>query len=214
MAARKPKAAIKAVQQESPVDKVIGLIKWVDNPFKLFTVLIIATFAFVGFFAWESREVIKSAFIAHDKLASLKSDVELLDISTALIKEAGGEVAVVHQANLMINKRTTVLAADKNGRNKSVEGTVTSIFNESPGRNKAVVAMLNGEVLCEDFKASSKVGEWFVKNEVTFVCRGSIPPEIGKLVGYISVGFKQKPDDINSVKVILNQAASKMVRQS
>lgn len=213
MAARKPQVT-KSAQQEGPVDKVIGLIKWVDNPFKLFTVLIIATFSFVGFFAWESREVIKSAFIAHDKLASLKSDVELLDISTALIKEAGGEVAVVHQANLMINKRTTVLAADKNGRNKSVEGTVTSIFNESPGRNKAVVAMLNGEVLCEDFKASSKVGEWFVNNGVTYVCRGSIPPEIGKLVGYISVGFKQKPDDINSVKVILNQAASKMVRQS
>lgn len=213
MAARKPKVT-KSAQQEGPVDKVIGLIKWVDNPFKLFTVLIIATFSFVGFFAWESREVIKSAFTANDKLASLKSEADLLDISTALIKEAGGEVVVVHQANLMINKRTTVLAADKNGRNKAVEGTVTSIFNESPGRNKAVVAMLNGEVLCEDFKASSKVGEWFVNNGVTYVCRGSIPPEIGKLVGYISVGFKQKPDDINSVKVILNQAASKMVRQS
>ncbi len=211
MAARKPKVT-KSAQQEGPVDKVIGLIKWVDNPFKLFTVLIIAAFAFVGFFAWESREVIKSAFIAHDKLASLKSDVELLGISTALIKEAGGGVVVVHQANLMINKRTTVLAVDKNGRNKSVEGTVTSIFNESSGRNKAVVAMLNGEVLCEDFKASSKVGEWFVNNGVTYVCRGSIPPEIGKLVGYISVGFKSKPDDINSVKIVLNQAASKMVK--
>jgi hypothetical protein len=211
MATRKPKVT-KSAQQEGPVDKVIGLIKWVDNPFKLFTVLVIATFAFVGFFAWESREVIKSAFTANDKLASLKSDAELLDISTALIKEAGGEVAVVHQANLMINKRTTVLAADKNGRNKSVEGTVTSIFNESPGRNKAVVAMLNGEVLCEDFKPSSKVGEWFVKNEVTFVCRGSVPPDIGKLVGYVSVGFKQKPDDINSVKIVLNQAAAKMIK--
>jgi len=211
MAARKSNAAVKAAQQESPVDKVIGLIKWVDNPFKLFTVLIIATFSFVGFFAWESREVIKSAFTANDKLASLKSEADLLDISTALIKESGGEVAVVHQANLMINKRTTVLAADKNGRNKSVEGTVTSIFNESLDRNKAVVAMLNGEVLCEDFKASSKVGEWFVNNGVTYVCRGSIPPEIGKLVGYISVGFKSKPDDVNSVKVIINQYAAKMV---
>lgn len=212
MAARKPKATVKAAQQESPVDKVIGLIKWVDNPFKLFTLLVISTFFFVGFLAWESKEVIKSALTAHDKLASLKSESELIDISNALIKESGGEVAVVHQANLMINKRTTILAVDRNGRNKSVEGTVSSIFNESPGRNKAVVAMLNGEVLCEDFKPSSKVGEWFVKNEVTFICRGSIPPEIGKLVGYISVGFKKAPDDINSMKVILNQAAAKMVK--
>jgi hypothetical protein len=212
MAVRKPKVAVKAVQQESPVDKVIGLIKWVDNPFKLFTLLVISTFFFVGFFAWESREVIKSAITANDKLASIKSDSELMDISSALIKESGGEVVVVHQANLMINKRTTVMAVDKNGRNKPVEGTVTSIFNESPGRNKAVVAMLSGEVLCEDFKPSSKVGEWFVKNEVTFICRGSIPPEIGKLVGYISVGFKKKPDDVNSIKVILNHTAAKMVK--
>ena len=132
MRPRKSKPIPKVVQ-ESHVDKIIGLIKWVDNPFKLFTILIIATFAFVGFFAWESREVLKSAITANDKLASLKSDSELLAISSDLIKEAGGEVVVVHQANLMINKRTTVMAADKNGRNKSVEGTVTSIFNENPG---------------------------------------------------------------------------------
>ena len=128
MAVRKPKAAVKAVQQESPVDKVIGLIKWVDNPFKLFTLLVISTFFFVGFFAWESREVIKSAITANDKLASLKSDSELMDISNALIKESGGEVVVVHQANLMINKRTTVMAVGSSAEKDNIVAAIAMLL--------------------------------------------------------------------------------------
>jgi hypothetical protein len=87
---------------------------------------------------------------------------------------------------------------------------VTSLFNASPDRNAAMVAMLNNEVICEDFNPSSKVGEWGAKQGVKFMCRGSIPPDPGKFAGYVSIGFAEKPDDISALKTRINLAADAM----
>jgi hypothetical protein len=70
--------------------------------------------------------------------------------------------------------------------------------------------MLNNEVLCEDFSPSSKVGEWGVKQGVKFMCRGSIPPDMGKFAGYVAIGFKEKPEDIAALKTRINLAATDM----
>jgi hypothetical protein len=91
-----------------------------------------------------------------------------------------------------------------------MEGTVTSLFNASADRNAAMVAMLNNEILCEEFNPSSKVGEWGVKQGVKFMCRGSIPPDMGKFAGYVAIGFKEKPEDIAALKTRINLAATDM----
>jgi hypothetical protein len=104
-----------------------------------------------------------------------------------------------------------VLALNADGsREKTMEGTVTSLFNASADRNAAMVAMLNNEILCEEFNPSSKVGEWGAKQGVKFMCRGSIPPDLGKFAGYIAVGFKEKPEDIAALKTRINLAATDM----
>jgi len=103
------------------------------------------------------------------------------------------------------------LAMNADGsREKKVEGTVTSLFNASADRNAAMVAMLNNEVICEEFNPSSKVGEWGSKQGVKFMCRGSIPPDPGKFAGYIAIGFASKPEDISALKTRINLAATDM----
>ena len=52
-----------AKKDDSALGKVIGLIEWVDNPFKLFTVILLSFLAFAGYFAWDSRQVILQAII-------------------------------------------------------------------------------------------------------------------------------------------------------
>jgi len=196
----------------SLVDKGIDLIKWVDSPFKLLEVIILATLAFGGYFAWDSRQVILQAITSHDNNPQLKAQDELLPIVQSLMKDVGAVVVVVNKANLVINSRTTVLAVSNTGREKELEGTVTSLFNASPERNRAMVAMLNGEVLCEKFDPSSKIGEWGVKQGVEYMCRGSIPPDIGQFAGYVSVGFKDKVTDEYALKTRINLAASEMAK--
>jgi hypothetical protein len=200
-----------AKKDDSTLGKVIGLIEWVDNPFKLFTVILLSFLAFAGYFAWDSRQVILQAITTQDKMPQLAKQEALLTPARSLLKDVDGLVLLVHKANLATNSRTTVLALNSDGtREKSMEGTVTSLFNASADRNSAMVAMLNGEVLCEEFNPSSKVGEWGVKQGVKFMCRGAIPPDLGKFAGYVAIGFKNKPEDIAALKTRINLASTDM----
>lgn len=203
-----PKAAPKV---QTNVDKVIGLIQWVDNPFKLFTVILLSFLFFAGYFAWDSRQVILHAITTQDKMPQLAKQEDLIPPAQSLLKDVDGVILLVHKANLATNSRTTVLALNGDGtREKKIEGTVTSLFNASADRNSAMVAMLNGEVICEEFNPSSKVGEWGAKQGVKFMCRGSVPPDLGKFAGYVAIGFKDKVEDIAALKTRINLAATDM----
>lgn len=201
-------------KDDSALGKVIGLIEWVDNPFKLFTVILLSALFFAGYFAWDSRQVILHAITTQDKMPQLAKQEDLIPPAKSLLKDVDGLVLLVHKANLASNSRTTVLALNADGtREKAIEGTVTSLFNASSDRNAAMVAMLNGEVLCEEFNPSSKVGEWGVKQGVKFMCRGSIPPDMGKFAGYVAIGFKNKVEDIAALKTRINLAATDMAHE-
>lgn len=217
---RTPKPKVEAVAPapkpaESPKTDAIGrvtdLIKWVDSPFKLVTVILLSFLAFAGYFAWDSRQVILQAIQNQDHMPQLVKQDDLVDPAKSLLKDVDGLIVLVHKANLATNSRTTVLAMNADGsREKKVEGTVTSLFNASADRNAAMVAMLNNEVICEEFNPSSKVGEWGTKQGVKFMCRGSIPPDPGKFAGYIAIGFAAKPEDISALKTRINLAATDM----
>jgi hypothetical protein len=214
----KPKVEIPAVKQKQTesvktdaIGRITDLIKWVDSPFKLLTVILLSFLAFAGYFAWDSRQVILQAIQNQDHMPQLVKQDDLVEPAKNLLKDVDGLIVIVHKANLATNSRTTVLALNADGsREKKIEGTVTSLFNASSDRNAAMVAMLNNEVLCEEFNPSSKVGEWGSKQGVKFMCRGSIPPDPGKFAGYIAVGFKDKPEDISALKTRINLASTDM----
>jgi hypothetical protein len=214
----KPKVVAPAIKQKSidpvktdAIGRITDLIKWVDSPFKLLTVILLSFLAFAGYFAWDSRQVILQAIQNQDHMPQLVKQDDLVEPAKNLLKDVDGLIVLVHKANLATNSRTTVLALNADGsREKKIEGTVTSLFNANSDRNAAMVAMLNNEVLCEEFNPSSKVGEWGAKQGVKFMCRGSIPPDPGKFAGYIAVGFKDKPEDISALKTRINLASTDM----
>jgi len=204
--------SFKANAQSLSIDNVIDLIKWVDNPFKLLTVILLSTFAFTGYFAWDSRQVILHAIYASNEMPKVKDQDKLIPLAKALMKDVDAVTVVVNSTNLATNSRTTILALSKDGREESLEGANSSLFASSPERNKAVVAMLSGEVFCEEFVPSSKVGEWQVKHNIKYVCRGSIPPEMGKFAGYTAVGFIEAPKDLVAVKTRINFTNTQMAK--
>jgi hypothetical protein len=84
------------------------------------------------------------------------------------------------------------------------------LFSKDPGRNASIIGMLNGEVICDKLEGTSKSSEWEIKQGVTFVCRGGIPPEVGDFDGYVAVGFKAEPPDLSVIKTRINLASSEM----
>jgi hypothetical protein len=219
--AKKPvaKTAVKlaAVRKPAPkpvprdmTDKILDLIKWVDNPFKLVSVILLSTIAFTGYFAWDSRQVILAAIKSNSSMPQIKDHDQLLPLANSLVKDVNAVGIIVHKVNLATNSRTTVLAIANGERNHKLEGLTVSLFAASPARNADVVSMLNNEVACHPFESSSPVGEWAKSVGVAYMCRASIPNEIGKFAGYVAVGFKEEPRDLISVKTRMILAATEM----
>ena len=213
--------ATKAAVRKAPVkrakpaprdmtDKILDLIKWVDNPFKLVSVVLLSTIFFLGYLTWDSRQVILAAISSNSTMPQLKTHDELLPLANNLIKDVNAIGIVVNKVNLATNSRTTVLAIANGERNHKLEGVTVSLFAASPERNADIVSMLNNEVACKPFESSSPVGEWAKSQGVTYMCRASIPNEIGKFAGYIAVGFKTEPQDLTSIKTRMILTASEM----
>jgi hypothetical protein len=194
----------------SMLDKAIDLIKWVDSPFKLFEVILLASVFFFGYFAWDSRAVILDAITQSSKVTNLKEVNHLIPVAASLQKDLEAVTVVVHKATLQVNTRTTLLSFGPKGRDNTLDGLISSLFNKDPGRNAALVGMLNGEVVCDKLEGTSKSSEWEIKQGATFICRGGIPPEVGDFDGYVAVGFKTEPSDLGMVKTRINLAASEM----
>lgn len=195
-----------------PLDKVLDLVKWIDTPFKLATVIILGVLGLVGYIAYENQDKLIGSLTAKDHIPQLIRDEQLLAVSRPLLRDARAETIIIHEVDLPKNARVTRLALSNEGRNTSLEGVKGALFSSSPARNRAVVSMINNEILCEGFQASSDAGDWLINRGVVYACRASIPPDAGIMVGYISLGFKQEPRDIAALKARIQQATREMAR--
>ena len=214
----KPKAEVVAAKpkaEKTPIDtlgKIIGLIEWVDNPFKLFTVILLSFLFFAGYFAWDSRVVILSAITNSKREPEIKEIKVLEHVSQMLRKDLEAETVLVHKVNLVVNSRITLLAYGPKGKDITLDGYNSTLFGKDASRNAAVIAMMNGEVHCDKLVASGKTSEWEEKQGVGYICRGSIPPEMGAFEGYVSVGFTKEPQDLGAVKTRINLASTEMAK--
>jgi hypothetical protein len=195
-----------------PLDKALDLVKWIDSPFKLATVILLGVLGLGGYIVYQQQDKLIGSLTSREAMPELLADERLSSMSRELLRDLRAETIIVHQIDLAKNARITRIAQSADGRFAPLEGQKGAFFSGSPARNRAAVAMLNGEVLCEGFQASSDVGDWITARGVVYACRGSIPPEPGHMAGYISVGFKQEPRDIVAVKARINQTAREMAR--
>jgi hypothetical protein len=205
-----PKVVAQPKKNESNVDKVVDLIKWVDNPFKLLTVILLSFLFFAGYFAWDSRQVILQAITNSSHQTELKDTPSLMQVALSVQRDLEAETVTVHKANLAVNSRTTLFALNAKGHDKTMDGGKSSLFNKDPQRNQAMISMLGGEVYCDKLVVTGKNSDWEEKQGVKFVCRAGIPPQIGEFDGYISVGFKEATEDPTEIKTRINLAINEM----
>jgi len=200
----------KQPKNQSNVDKVVDLIKWVDNPFKLLTVILLSFLFFAGYFAWDSRQVILQAITNSSHQTELKDTPSLMQVALSVQRDLEAETVTVHKANLSVNSRTTLFALTSKGHDKTMDGGKSSLFNKDPQRNQSMIAMLGGEVYCDKLVVTGKNSDWEEKQGVKYVCRAGIPPTMGEFDGYISVGFKEATEDPTEIKTRINLAINEM----
>jgi len=195
-------------------DTLSKVLAYVDSPFKLFALVLMAVLTFAGYFVYENKDLLVGAYKESQKMPEI-NEARVEDASAMLMKQTGANVVAIFKVNPLFGTRTAYRAYTKDGRNKSLEGIDVGLFTQNSANNSDVVKLMAGEVPCGDYtKPQSEIGLWYTEVGVAFGCRISIPPDQSRFIGQITVGFKDRPESVEDAQLILTIASTMLTKKA
>ena len=196
-------------EQLSIIDKVL---EYVSSPFRLFAMVLMAVLTFAGYFVYTNQELLIGAYKESKKIPSIAED-RVEDAAAHLFKQSGALVVAIFKVNSMFGTRVLYRAYGKNGRDKTNDGLDVGLFTQNAANNADVVKLMASEIPCGPYlTAQSEMGLWYIARGVAYTCRISVPPEPGRFVGQITVGWATEPADLEQSKAMLQIAATMLSR--
>jgi hypothetical protein len=191
------------------VDKILA---YVSSPFRLFAMVLMAVLTFSGYFLYTNQELLIGAYKESKKIPTIAED-RVEDAAAHLFKQSGALIVAVFKVNSMFGTRVLYRAYGKNGRDKTNDGLDVGLFTQNAANNADVVKLMASEIPCGEYKsAQSEMGLWYIARGVAYTCRISVPPEPGRFVGQITVGWATQPEDLDQAKAMLQIAATMLAR--
>jgi len=201
------------MSEEKPADVLSKVLSYVDSPFKLFALVLMAVFAFSGYFIWQNQAFLFEAYKENRKLPAIAED-RAEDVAAHLFKNTNATVVAIFKVNPLFGTRILYRAYTREGRERTHEGLDVGLFTQSSANNRDVVALMANEIPCSEYNVpQSEIGLWYIDKGVKFGCRVSVPPEQGRFVGQITVGWDKEPKDLTKAIGML-QIASNMLSKS
>ena len=197
---------------KKPDDALSKVLAYVDSPFKLFAVILMAVLAFGAYIIYDNQELIVGTYKESQKLPSIVED-RVDDAAVHLFKTTDATVVAVFKVNPLFDTRVQYRAYTKTGRDKTNDGLDVGLFTSNQANNQDVVSLMAGNVPCSEYKAAqSEIGLWYIEKGMTFGCRISVPPDPSRFVGQITVGWDKPPADLEQAKAMLFIAATMLSR--
>jgi hypothetical protein len=191
------------------VDKIFAFC---TSPFRLFALVLMAVLTFAGYFVYTNQDLLIGAYKESKKIPTIAED-RVEDAAAHLFKQSGALVVAVFKVNSMFGTRILYRAYGKNGRDKTNDGLDVGLFTQNAANNSDVVKLMANEIPCGEYKsAQSEMGLWYIAKGVAYTCRISVPPEPGRFVGQITVGWATQPEDMDSTRAMLQIAATMLSR--
>ena len=191
------------------VDKILA---YVSSPFRLFAMVLMAVLTFAGYFVYTNQDLLIGAYKESKKIPTIAED-RVEDAAAHLFKQSGALVVAVFKVNPMFGTRVLYRAYGKNGRDKTNDGLDVGLFTQNAANNADVVKLMASEIPCGEYKsAQSEMGLWYIARGVSYTCRISVPPEPGRFIGQITVGWAVQPEDLEQAKAMLQIAATMLSR--
>jgi hypothetical protein len=198
-----------SAEQLSLVDKVLA---YVSSPFRLFAMVLMAVLTFAGYFVYANQDLLIGAYKESKKIPTIAED-RVEDAAAHLFKQTGALVVAVFKVNAMFGTRIVHRAYTKNGRDRTNDNLDVLLFSPNASNNADVVRLMASEIPCGEYKAAqSEMGLWYIAKGVTYTCRISVPPEPGRFVGQITVGWATQPEDMDNTRAMLQIAATMLSR--
>ena len=197
---------------KSSDDVLSKILAYVDSPFKLFAVILMAVLAFGGWVFYENQELIVGTYKESQKLPSIAED-RVDDVAAHLFKTTDATVVTIFKVNPLFGTRIQYRAYTKTGRDKTNDGLDVGLFTSNQANNQDVVSLMAGDIPCGGYKAAqSEIGLWYIEKGMTFGCRISVPPDPSRFMGQITVGWDNPPAELEQAKSMLFIAATMLSR--
>ena len=193
-------------------DTLSKVLAYVDSPFKLFAIIVMASLAFGGWVFYDNRELIVGTYKESQKLPGIAED-RVDDVAVHLFKTTNATVITIFKINPLFGTRVQYRAYTKTGRDKTNDGLDVGLFTANQANNQDVVSLMAGNIPCGEYKtAQSEIGLWYLEQGMTFGCRISVPPDPNRFIGQITVGWDKPPADLEQTKAMLNIGATMLSR--
>jgi hypothetical protein len=191
------------------VDKVLA---YVSSPFRLFAMVLMAVLTFAGYFVYTNQELLIGAYKESKKIPSIAED-RVEDAAAHLFKTTNATIVAIFKVNPLFGTRVLYRAYTKSGRDKTNDGLDVGLFTANQSNNTDVIALMANETPCGPYRsAQSEMGLWYIQEGVKYTCRISVPPDPGKFIGQITVGWSEEPTNLAETKTMLQIAATMLSR--
>jgi hypothetical protein len=201
------------MENKDTKDTLMSVLTYVDNPFKLFVVVLLGILCFVGYFVYTHQSVMVGAYLKSKELPKL--DESRFDLAASMLfRETKAETVSIFTVDPILNKRVLVRAYAKDGgRQKLLEGANVGLFSGNQSNNADVVKLMAGEIPCGAYlRPQSEAGLWYIHQGVRFTCRVSVPPDLNSFIGQITLGWAAEPD-LEYARSIMEVVARGLVLQ-
>ena len=197
---------------DRPLQLLDKVLAYVSSPFRLFAMVLMAVLTFAGYFVYTNQELLIGAYKESKKIPTIAED-RVEDAAAHLFKQTGALVVAVFKVNAMFGTRIVHRAYTKNGRDRTNDNLDVLLFSPNASNNADVVRLMASEIPCGEYKAAqSEMGLWYIAKGVAYTCRIAVPPEPGRFVGQITVGWAAEPEDMDSARAMLQIAATMLSR--
>jgi hypothetical protein len=189
-----------AIEQGNAKETLLGVLNYIDSPFKLGVVILLAFLGFFGFFIYQHQDVMIGAYVKSKERPTMNSD-RYEPAARLILKSTGAEMVVIFNVDTILGKRVVERAFLADGsRYKDFDGYDVGLFTKNIANNNDVIRLMANEIPCGEYpKAQSEIGLWYKSLGVNYTCRISVPPENNQFIGQITVGWKEKPVDPEAI---------------
>jgi hypothetical protein len=189
-----------AVEQSNAKETLLGVLSYIDSPFKLGVVVLLAFLGFAGFFVYQHQEILVGAYIKNKERPVMNTD-RFEPAARLILKSTQAEMVVIFHVDTILGKRIVerVYLAD-GSRYKEFDGYDVGLFTKNVANNSDVIRLMANEIPCSEYpKAQSEIGLWYKSIGINYTCRISVPPDQNQFIGQITVGWKDKPVDPETI---------------
>lgn len=185
-------------------DMFVKILEWVGgSPFRLFALCVITILSAGGWFFYTEKDAFMASYRAQQALPRMNGKYE--EATSFIMKKSAADLVSIYDVNSLLNSRKLVFLYIKGeSRIKAYDGHEVGLFSANLSNNSDVINLMSGNIPCSEYaKPQSFIGFIYLEKGITYMCRISIPPEPSKFIGQITVGWKEKPDDLKVVQTLL-----------